>query len=267
MKEFIENSIKNSKKNVNIENTFYCELDGFLYCNTCKKSKQTKINIGSQTHIVPCLCECEEIERERRKNIEKTRELIARIPKEYQNIRYENILNPNKIINEYITNFTQIFKPDGKGLFLQGDKGVGKTYCCCAIINELALQNQKIFAIPFVKLIRIFSSFNNYEEQESITNKIKHADLIFLDDFGSTRDSDFTTEKINEIIDLIYSNKTPLLLTTNLSREHLKRNRQEDVGRAYDRIIELTLPVTLENDSFRLQKAMMDREKYAKFYD
>lgn len=236
--------------------------DGLHYCNTCNEQKTCKVVLesNSRTYIMPCTCSCDTKRMDEEKRQQKAKECVDRIPALYRNVYLKDLTDPMEYANLYVQNFKDYFLPNAKGLYVYGDKGIGKTYSAQAIINEIALQGFKVFALSFTKLLSIYCVFQNHEEIYQTECKLKHSDLIFLDDFGAFRDTEYSVEKVNEIIDFIYKLKKPVILTSNLSRRHLAENIDKNLGRAYDRIFELTHPVQLKGESYRVKRALEDKD-------
>ncbi|ATZ18581.1 primosomal protein DnaI [Williamsoniiplasma somnilux] len=75
-----------------------------------------------------------------------------------------------------------------KGIYLQGEPGVGKTTLMKVIANEFAYRGEKqiaFIAVPnLISLVK--DSFNlKSEKNVSLTEKLKKADVLFLDDIGA----------------------------------------------------------------------------------
>ena len=82
--------------------------------------------------------------------------------------RFEVIKKIKKILDTYDS------KKSGKGLYLTGNFGCGKTYLLAAMLNELAKRGHKIAIIYYPEFLRsLKSNFNVEEEYNNLFNYIK----------------------------------------------------------------------------------------------
>ena len=75
--------------------------------------------------------------------------------------------------------------------------------------------------------------------------------LLILDDLGSERASDYALEQLFLVIDTRYRAGKPLIITTNLTAEELKKPADLRYERIYDRISELCVTVVAPGHSRR----------------
>lgn len=230
----------------------------------CEKPLQTKLNRNETQYLLPTPCDCEIKYDQHQQKKEEIQKCLNRIPDEFKGVWLKDLSTPVPFVKPFIDNFTTQFKPNAKGLHIYGNKGSGKTFACKCIINELSKQNVRVFAIRFTQLLDVYTNFNYKQGIKKIESKIKYSHLIYLDDVGATRETDYAVEKINDIINFIYELRIPIIITSNLSRGHLGEEIKEntDIARAYDRLFERCHPIKLENESFRLAKAKEDKAKF-----
>lgn len=135
-------------------------------------------------------------------------------------------------VNQYLDNkeFEQ-----GVGLVLVGNCGVGKTHLAVGIMKEVARisgKNVLFFFVPdFLDDIR-----RSYEklEEEDLVKPARETFFIVLDDLGTEKITEWSREKILQIINYRVNHMLPFIITTNYSGEVFK----ERVGeRAYSRIM------------------------------
>ena len=62
-------------------------------------------------------------------------------------------------------------------------------------------------------------------------------DLIILDDFGASRETDYQIERLLNLVDAIKIAQIPLIVTTNLSNGELVNETNIKLKRVYDRIV------------------------------
>ena len=84
--------------------------------------------------------------------------------------------------------------------------------------------------------------------------------LLILDDFGMERDTSFALETVYDVIDGRYLSGKPLIVTTNLTLDELKKPQDVDHQRIYDRVLAMTVPIRFTGDSLRSGQRSTKRE-------
>lgn len=248
-------------------------------CPKCGGKKELTINIGGIKKKVRCLCHCESEEYERLKEIEEQKQMMLRLEKlrnyslmekHFESCTFENFeVNKQnermyKLGRNYCKNWPEM-KEKNMGLLLYGPPGTGKTFLAFCIANELIKNMVPVIAISSIGLLnRIKETYNKWgtEGEVEVINSLKNASLLVLDDLGAENDTNWAKEKIYEIIDSRYRDKKPCIITTNLTREGLKKKLTGDdgVSRTYDRIVEMCYPIQVQGQSRRI-KAAKDKEE------
>jgi len=136
-----------------------------------------------------------------------------------------------------------------KGMYIYGSFGVGKTYLCACLSNELAKAGIASILVYFPDFIRnLKSSFENNSVEEKI-NHFKTVPVLFIDDLGSENITPWVRDEIlGPILQYRYLNKSSTFITSNLTMqellEHLadagKVSDNYKAGRIISRIKELT---------------------------
>ena len=133
----------------------------------------------------------------------------------------------------YCKNFVKNLH-DGKGLFLTGTVGTGKTHLLAAIIDYIA----RIYKRKYNLYIEYFTSTgllselkSSYEDKTSddLIFNIKHCTLLIIDDFGAEKTTDWVLETYFEIIDYRYANLYPTIIATNLTDKEIKEKLSERI--------------------------------------
>lgn len=158
-------------------------------------------------------------------------------------------------------------KTNGDGLILCGNPGCGKTHLLSAITNTLLGQGVGVIFVNVPELLKkIRSTFQKdsygrpavgYTESD-IYNKLQNAELLVLDDVGAERCSGWTEEFIYTLVNGLYVNKKPLLVSTNLKLEEIINQVGE---RTFDRMIEMCRIVECTAPSYRAKMAITRRKK------
>ena len=263
MGKLIDGVIASDYKNISDPKAEYIDQDGFLCCSVCHKRTERIISIPSLgiNKNVRCICECRQKELEAIKEREWEEELRRRrtacfAESNMANWTFENDDMKNakitSIMKNYVKNFLE-FKQSGRGLLLYGSVGSGKTYFAAAIANALIDEGYRAFMTNFAKIINQVQS--TFEKRQEIIDSLNKYELLILDDLGAERNSEFMTEQVFNIIDNRYRSGLPMIITTNLTAEDLKKPQDTEHSRIYDRILERCLPIEVSGASRRRQKA------------
>ena len=143
-----------------------------------------------------------------------------------------------ELANRYIDNFETVFKPRGIGLHIYGEIGCGKTFLA-QFIKVLA-KEKGINVHEFHAMTLLDINFNNFIE---IT---KENDLIIIDDLDISTLTSYQISKLLLIIDTLYRNLKPVIITSNESRSDLD-SKDRTRKRIYDRWTQMTHPVFIDH--------------------
>jgi DNA replication protein DnaC len=167
----------------------------------------------------------------------------------------------------------------GRGLFLQGPVGTGKSHLSVAVLREIILNNPERFGTPpslsdfydeyayegyrcsMVSVVELLESLRDAigsaKKKEAVRCKlyrIKCDDFIILDDIGAERPSEFAAEQLFIIIDLRYRTKRSTFFTSNCTLKEL----EDLIGeRSVSRIFEMCEGVRVSGEDWR--KKRLDR--------
>lgn len=283
MNDIFENVKMTAENNKIINETDYTGGDGLLYCGVCNEPKQFIDTVISESPL-PCICSCEkaaaEAERqriaERDRKIAKQQEIAEALhdsfpnkkdgsPNERRNYTFasDNGALPEamKKLREYAENFESNYK-NGKGLYIYGNTGTGKTYSACCIANELIDSGN--YSVFFLKACQFGNIITDQKDKQGYINKICSYDLLIIDDFGAERSTAFGKEQMFNLIDTRIETGLPVIFTSNLDfREEIWENTDTEKRRIYDRIIKLSEPVEMIGKSQRKISAAMEHRRNA----
>lgn len=144
----------------------------------------------------------------------------------------------------------------GRGIALVGGVGVGKTLLASALLHELIQRRQ--LAGVFVgsselleALRRTYDAASRVSTSE-LTDLVKQAEFLALDDLGVERPTEWVLERLYQIVNYRYEHLLPILITSNLDWEGLEGRVGE---RIVSRLMETTAAVLLEGDDFRKRES------------
>ena len=180
------------------------------------------------------------------------------LPKEISNANFNDLYrddNKRVPIIKYFKEFIDTYTKDktGKGLYLSGSFGSGKTYLIAALFNELAKKNISSALVYYPELLRsLKSSFgNDYEEKFDF---IKTVPLLLLDDIGAENTTAWSRDEVlGPILQYRMEEDLPTFFTSNLTLKELEsalsmtNNGIEKVKakRIVERIKQLTVSLEL----------------------
>ena len=158
-------------------------------------------------------------------------------------------------IFKYFKEFMDSYLKDkkGKGLYLSGSFGSGKTYLVAALFNELAKKNISSALVYYPELLRsLKSSFgSDYEEKFDF---IKTVPLLLLDDIGAENTTSWSRDEVlGPILQYRMEEELPTFFTYNLTLSELEASlsitnsgtEKVKAKRIIERIKQLTVPLEL----------------------
>ena len=261
--DVFENIIDTCNANTKTNAGDYVGEDGLLYCGKCNTKKQVEFTIFGKVRRPMCLCKCEQERLEKEEAERKKREFEEKV-KRYRrlgfpesdmhkwNFENDDQSNPKLagIMQRYVDNFLELRK-QGKGLLLHGSVGTGKTYAACEAANALINKGYPVLVTNFARITNTIQGM--YEGKQEYIDSLNEFQLLVLDDLGAERDSAYMQEMIYNIIDSRYRAGLPMIITTNISIEQIKKTDNMERMRIYDRILERCFPVEVTGGSRRRQ--------------
>jgi len=173
------------------------------------------------------------------------------IPRRYENAKWEEVPEPIKKAFEKIMS-------GGKGIYLYGGVGTGKTHICWAIKKHydqpdkyryLMLRN----VVDIMKEIRDdfdrSASEKHYVESDLTDQRERR--ILILDDIGAEKATEFVAETLYRIINHRYINMLPTIFTSNYNIQELAERIGE---RSASRIVEMCEIIQLTGGDRRIKK-------------
>lgn len=273
---FMENIAAKGIKNQVRNPGDYEDQEGLLVCGVCGEQRQKFIDFAAPTEDDPnhtkklkvaTMCRCEREVEERRKREKQNEEDMERIRKlkkaslmdeklsgaTFRNFKPTKYNARNlKLCQRYAEKFDLMLEKN-QGLLFWGDVGTGKSFAAACIANYLLERKIPVIMTSFVKLLEVIQA--SREEEPAILNRLGYAKLVIFDDLGAERGTDYALEKVYNIIDSRYRKSLPMILTTNLTIEEMKRDMDIRYSRIYDRIFEICYPMQFTGPSWRKTEA------------
>ena len=226
---------------------------GFYICPKCNTRVQEYIKELNRKMPVSCECskaEAKRIEEERQRLYVENMRIKSFATKEMHkyNFKVDNGANPkiSTASKNYVEHFEE-FRKKGKGIIFYGSTGSGKTFFACCIANALIDKGYKIRQTNFSRLESEIRQ--SYDRQAIIDNYARTNDLVIIDDLGVERNTAYMKEIVFNVIDTLYCENVPFIVTTNLTAKELKNPADLDNVRIYQRILERCHPIEVENSS------------------
>jgi DNA replication protein DnaC len=116
--------------------------------------------------------------------------------------------------------FADGFSSDRKGLILAGPVGIGKNHLAAAIANELIKRMIRTYFGSITKIKTKICDAFGVGVDDALDSILAH-DVVVINDLGTERDTEFAKELLFDLIDRLYENSKPIIITTNLSDEEL----------------------------------------------
>lgn len=238
----------------------YVGEDGLLHCSECHDPVQKEIEILGVKKMVRCVCECHKktraLEEENDRKAEQFRMRMRCFEESNMHTwTFENDDNQNpklsSAMKNYVNNFAE-FKKTGKGLLLYGPVGTGKSFVAACIANALIDRDISVFMTNFARLTNKLQGM--FEGKQEYIDSLNKYSLLILDDLGAERKSEYMQEMVFNIIDNRYRAGLPMIITTNLTAEELKKPQDVSNSRIYDRVLERCHPIKMDGNSKRRDK-------------
>jgi len=243
------------------------------YCKACDSIATSIFFDGSP---IRCLCEHETEKRDNeykrikqidgRKKIEHLRS-ISLLGEKYADVCWNNTKTGVNESFDYAQNrcykYSQMYQAVqeyGYGLYLWGDKGVGKTHLAACIANSLLNQGVPVL---FTNLFRIskavkatYKKGSALSEQEMI-DKFTNIKFLIFDDLGSevftnSQGDNWLLGLLYDLINERYNSGKPTIFTSNHDLNQLVSERKI-MSKTVDRITEMTkgAVIKIKGESWR----------------
>lgn len=260
------------------ENEYLDEESNLIYCSLCRTPRQTRFVLSGKMYEPRCLCECQTIAQEQRKQLQKHREFLDMVAKNrsvgltdpvLQKHTFENDLGYNPKQMSMAKRFVQQwdeFRSNAMGLLLWGDVGTGKTFIAGCIANALLDKGIPVMMTNFTRLLNKLTDMYS-RDRNAYINSFNSFPLLIIDDLGVERNSEFAREQVFNIIDSRYRSQLPVIVTTNLTLEELKNPADLARARIYDRVLERCAAIRVNDQNIRKSNTAANMAKARKLLE
>ncbi|PAE05545.1 primosomal protein DnaI [Bacillus paralicheniformis] len=149
----------------------------------------------------------------------------------------------------------------GKGIYVYGKFGVGKTFMLAAIANELAAKDHPSILVYVPEFVRELKNAIHDQSLEEKLEMVKSTPILMLDDIGAESMSSWVRDEVlGAILQHRMSHQLPTFFSSNFDPDELKhhftysqRGEKEDVkaARLMERVLYLATPVRLDGKNRR----------------
>jgi len=146
----------------------------------------------------------------------------ANIPKRYQHCTIANFTAYNEKLEKAAESAQRLaaeFPAVTRGLFLEGQPGVGKTHLAVAVLKQI-IQTTGARGIFYdtrdlLRLIRSTYDASTRTTELEVLRPVMTADLLVLDDLGAEKTSEWVEETLNLIVNTRYNERRLTIFTSN----------------------------------------------------
>jgi DNA replication protein DnaC len=201
----------------------------------------------------------------------------AKIPIRYQSCEFDNFHSQHstqEAAKEMARNYAdyypmlddEIFQEGS--LLLSGGTGRGKTHLAVAVLKRLLQKGIPCLFVDFHELLAEIRNTYDPLSQSSefqILQPVLNTEVLLLDDLGSQRMSEWVQDTVFHIINLRYSQKKVLIVTTNLGMEPSRKGSDETLQdrlgyRVISRLYEMCTFIELEGPDYRKDVRKVSRD-------
>ena len=121
------------------------------------------------------------------------------------------------------------------------DVGTGKSFFAGCIANALIDRDIPVLMTNIPSILNQLTGMFA-EDRAAFISALDDYSLLILDDLGVERNTEYALEQMFLVIDSRYRSRKPLIVTTNLKLEEVKKPPDLAHARIYDRIMERCCP-------------------------
>jgi len=141
----------------------------------------------------------------------------------------------------------------GRGLYIHGDNGVGKSYGTHCLVRHLADQQMRVRWTTSVGIVQSARRAMGSSDKDDPLYRYIAAQVLIVDDLGKEAlASDWGREQLFHVIDTRVNDGLPMVITSNWGPDNLAARLGENYGAAIvDRLLGACVIVELTGESLR----------------
>lgn len=179
----------------------------------------------------------------------------ANIPPLFKDKNFETY-KPQNESQKYALGICRRAAQTRQGLYLCGPVATGKTHLAIAVLKE---HLAKGYGGMFIRAVDFLQRLRPPNNDYSLLDRARETSLLVFDDLGMQSDTQWTFEKITDVIDYRNANLLPTIITSNLTLELMDEGGLE-YQRIASRIQEGCEILLIKGGNYRRQIAI-DRSK------
>jgi DNA replication protein DnaC len=206
--------------------------------------------LGPEDVARECECRAPRIKRGR------VRGIASAIPPRYRGVSFdrppvsdmERDMSSRHVVNA-VREYAEALDENlvaGRGLWLMGNTGTGKT-TLGMLVAKTALAAGKTAAVYFTpKLLtqirQTYQATDSEDAYDAFFKRLTSVDLLYIDDLGSERHTDWVVEQLYALVNERYENQRSVLVTSNAKTDAGAglRELEEQIGsRTVSRLVEI----------------------------
>jgi DNA replication protein DnaC len=207
--------------------------------------------VGPENVARPCECRESLVAKRRARGVSSV------IPRRFRDASFELARNDGiaPAVLDAVREFTDQIEDrleTGKGLWLMGDVGTGKTTLAMLVSKAAAEAGRTvaIYSLPrlLARIRRTYDAEPGEDSYLQFFDRLTSVDLRPIDALGAEKRSDWVLEQLYAIVDERYQSQRSMVVTSNLDYEQLK----EQIGsRVVSRLTEMCEELPLHGDDMR----------------
>ena len=237
-----------------------------MACALCDDTGWRPVDDNGTRRVVRCECWRDGVGRQRLAD--------ANIPRRYQHCTLENFAAYNESLERAVAQarlVVESFPVVSRGLFLEGQPGVGKTHLAVATLRRLLLEKGVpcLFCDVQDLLRQLQATFDRQSgmSELDLLQPVLATEVALLDDLGGRQFSPWVEETLSYIVTTRYNENRATLVTTNYmddGPDELGATLKARIGpRVHSRLYEMCHPVRVKAEDFRIAIKRADHYRSA----
>jgi DNA replication protein DnaC len=181
--------------------------------------------VGPENIARPCECRDSLLARRRARGVSSV------IPKRFRDVSFELAANDGitapvlAAVRDFTDNIAERLE-QGRGLWLMGDVGTGKTTLAMIVSKAAAEAGRSvaIYSMPrlLARIRRTYDAEPGEDSYLQFFERLTSVDLLHIDDLGAEKRSDWVLEQLYAIVDERYQSQRSVVVTSNQDYAQLK---------------------------------------------